>query len=125
MGIVNKGLRLLMGACYAFQAYKGEIGRLKASILLGLFISLPSTAFVMAGIWASHVSAPDWLLIITPIATVVLGDKLANACYQRVPFAVLSLQGINKLLLISGLLLVLAAMLVLSFLLTLVNILKS
>lgn len=114
-----------MGVCYASQAYKGEIGRIRASTSSGLFISFSATAFVMLGILARHFSLPDWLLFLTPIAIAVLGDKLVNACYRRVPFAALSIQAINEVLLVTDVFLVLVALLALSFLLTLINTLKS
>ena len=80
-----------MGVCYAIQAYRGEIGRIKAAFCLGCFIALPVVACVMAGQWAFHLALPWWSLLLIAGSILVLGQKLADDFYKRMFFPELSL----------------------------------
>jgi len=114
-----------MGVCYAIQAYRGEIGRLKAAFFLGCFIALPVVACVMAGQWALHLALPGWSLLLIAGGIVALGQKLADVCYKRLSFPELSLRGIKKGLLRVGVLLGWFALLAFTLLLSVVSAVKA
>jgi hypothetical protein len=123
--LLNKGLRQLMGVCYAIQAYRGEIGRIKAAFFLGWFIALPVVACVMAGQWALHLALPGWSLLLVSGSILALGQKMADVCYERVLFPEFSLRGLKKGLLRAGVLLVWFALLAFTLLLSVVSALKG
>lgn len=122
---LNKGLQLLMGGCYAIQAYRGEIGRIKAAFFLGCFLALPVVAGVMAGQWALHLALPGWSLLLIAGGLLALGQKLADVCYKRLLFPEFSLRGIKKGLLRVGVLLVWFALLAFTLLLSVVSAVRA
>lgn len=114
-----------MGVCYAIQAYRGEIGRIKAAFFLGCFLSLPVVAGVMAGQWAFHLALPGWLLLLIAGGLLALGQILADLCYKRLSFPEFSPRGIKKGLLRGGVLLAWFALLAFTFLLSVVSAIKA
>ena len=107
------------------MAGKGEVGRLKAAFLLDLFLVLPVTAAAMAAHWALHLALPGWVLCILALGIFAPGAKLADRCYERIPFAAVSLRGIRRVLLSIAVFLVLLALSALTLLLSMVSAYKS
>ena len=113
-----------MGLCYISQAFKGEIGRLKASWLFGGLISLVSLLCIIGVANLFHFHIPILLLIPLIITDFVLGSKLGALCFDRISYKEFSIHGFLKYLTVTAWYLILAIILFASFLTVMFNILK-
>ena len=82
MRLAIKITQFFMGLCYISQAFKGEIGRLKASWLFGGLISLVSLLCIIGVANLFHFHIPILLLIPLIITDFILGSKLGALCFD-------------------------------------------